>query len=84
MSFNPKWLLGRTIVAVEMNTARVRPANGGEARTMHQPVIFLDNGASIGFTVEEHPDGAEYGIDIGYARHSRDPHPDAVRLEQKP
>ena len=36
----------------------------GDHRTMHDPVIYLDDGSSIAFLVEEHPEGAEYGVNI--------------------
>jgi hypothetical protein len=32
---------------------------------MHAPRIFLDDGSHLYFVVEEHPDGGEYGVNIG-------------------
>lgn len=60
--FNPKWILGRTIVAVEMNPRLGR--NGG-TQMAHDPVIRLDNGATLQFHVEE-TDDLMYGVDILY------------------
>ena len=57
-----KRLVGRTIVAVELNGSWK-----GERRLrsyMHAPVITLDDGTFLRFTVEEHPEGGEYGVNI--------------------
>ena len=66
MPFNPKWLIGRTITRVDMHTQRVLDNGGPRYRTMHFPVITLDNGAELSFFVEEDPNGAEYGVDFIY------------------
>lgn len=63
---NPKWLIGRTIVAVEMNAYRARESPVD--RTLaHQPVITLDNGARLLFITDE-TDFGEYGTTIVYAK----------------
>jgi hypothetical protein len=41
-SLNPKWIIGRKIVAVDMN-----PFKGENGITAHAPVITFDNGARI-------------------------------------
>lgn len=66
--FNPQWLIGRTITAVDMHTYRVPDGPDGSYRTMHDPTITLDNGVALKFITEEHPDGAEYGVDIIYIK----------------
>lgn len=42
-----------------------RSIRGRGRQVAHDPVIFLDNGASLSFTVEE-TDGGEYGVCINY------------------
>ena len=64
MSINPKALIGRSIVAVDMQ-ASVQGESRHDRRTMHKPLITLDDGSVLYFVVEEHPEGAEYGVDIG-------------------
>lgn len=59
--FNPKWIIGRTIVACEMNPF---DSGDGHMSVAHNPVITLDNGARLKFMAEEAADG--YGIDIVY------------------
>ena len=59
---NPKLLVGRKIVRVEMHPHV--EGNGTDARTMHDPIIYLDDGSSLAFLAEEHPEGAEYGVHI--------------------
>lgn len=78
MPFNPRWLLGRTIVAVEMNPFRARES--ADDRTMtSDPVLFLDNGACLSFFVDE-TDGDSYGVRLNYTTGARQPSADAVRL----
>lgn len=62
---NPKWIVGRTIVRVDLNAARV-PDGAKGTRMLHNPVIHLDNGASIVFMTEEDPEGGDYGVAIIY------------------
>ncbi len=57
-----KQLVGRTIVKVEPNGSV--EGEGGCACWMHAWKLTLDDGAVLGFVVEEHPDGGEYGVDI--------------------
>lgn len=64
MSFNPKWLIGRTVVSVEMNPYRARDAPQDRS-IAYNPVITLDNGAQIRFVAQE-TDGSEYGVAIVY------------------
>jgi hypothetical protein len=58
--FNPKWIIGRKIIAVEMH-----PFEGENHLTAHAPVITLDNGARIFFVTEE-TGLSEYGTAICY------------------
>jgi hypothetical protein len=60
--FNPRHVIGRRIVAVEMNTVKVK--DEGYGGRMHDPRITLDDGSTLRFVVEEHPEGAEYGVNI--------------------
>lgn len=62
MSLNPRHLIGRKIVRIDMN-AHVE-GDGSDARTMHAPVIHLDDGSSLAFYAEEHPHSADYGVNI--------------------
>jgi hypothetical protein len=55
-------IVGKKIARVEMN-----PSVEGEhhdRRTMHRPVIVLEDGSRVVFVVEEHPIGAEYGVNL--------------------
>ncbi len=57
-------LVGRTIVAVDL-----RPFDGGspqEIRNCHDPVITLDNGAQLTFSVQETDSGDGYGVRPNY------------------
>src|SRR5688572_20579923 len=76
---NPKWLIGRTIVAVDLGAHYPTQTTGsihddkplGERQVrdygkMHQPEITLDNGARLRFHTEEHPEGHEYGTKVLY------------------
>lgn len=57
-----KALVGRTIVAVDLNASW--QGEGLDRVRMHNPTIHLDDGTAIRFLVEEHPEGAEYGVDL--------------------
>jgi hypothetical protein len=59
--FNPKWIIGRTITAVDMRPFRKLEDN----RIAHDPVFTLDNGARIFFVTEE-TGGSEYGTSVCY------------------
>ena len=61
-----KRLIGRTIVAVDLDATW--EGEGLHRRRMHSPRVFLDDGSQLYFVVEEHPDGGEYGVDIGITR----------------
>jgi hypothetical protein len=58
--FNPKWIIGRTIVAVDM-----KPFSDGRGGTVHDPAFTLDNGAKVSFITEETYD-RDYGVNILY------------------
>jgi len=60
-NINPKWLIGRTIVAVDMRPFDSRMDN----KTAYDPLITLDNGAQLTFTTQE-TDTGEYGTAISY------------------
>ena len=64
-----KALVGRTIVKAEPNTSW--EGEGSNRVRMHNWELTLDNGRMVRFMVEEHPDGAEYGIDIVLVRMRR-------------
>lgn len=64
--FNPKWVRGRTIVDVIMNTTTIR--EGALSMQMHNPCFVLDNGAEIVFMAEEDPEGGEYGVQPIYRK----------------
>lgn len=66
MHFNPRSIIGKRVVRVEMNAYRA--GSGFGARVMHQPEIYFEDGSSIAFNTEEHPEGAEYGTDIIYRK----------------
>lgn len=69
MSFNPKWIVGKTIERVEMNPFK---AGSDENPRMlaHAPRIHFSDGSWIYFHTEETEVG-EYGTDIGYAKPKR-------------
>lgn len=69
-NLNPKNLVGRRIVAVDMQ-ASVQGESRHDRRTMHKPLITLDDGSVLYFVVEEHPEGFEYGVDIGRVKPKR-------------
>lgn len=64
--FNPKWIIGRTIVACDMRPFQANdPTLKGTKETAHDPVITLDNGAKLYFQTEETEIG-EYGTSVVY------------------
>ena len=64
-NLNPRWLIGRKIVKVEMQPFQARPNEGRLSPVAHDPVIWLDNGAHLTFTTEETECGV-YGTSISY------------------
>ena len=60
MSFNPRWVVGKTVASVDM-----RPGDDGRGGTAHDPVITFTDGSRIRFVTEETETG-EYGVDIAY------------------
>lgn len=69
--FNPKWIIGRKVVRVEMNAFDNAPY--GQA---HNPRIYFDNGASIAFVTEELESGSDYGTAIVYSPPGASPEQD--------
>lgn len=67
MTFNPKWIIGRKIVAVDMNPFEAAPETPSANRTVFDPVFTLDNGARVKFLTTETEVG-EYGIDVIYMK----------------
>lgn len=61
-----KRLVGRTIVAVDLQATW--EGDGPNRVRMHKPRITLDDGSVLTFLVEEHPDGAAYGVDLEHWR----------------
>ena len=59
MSVNPRHLIGKKIVAVDM-----QPFDDGKGGTAHDPVITLDDGSRLCFITEEIDSGDCYGVDI--------------------
>jgi len=57
-----KRLIGRRIVAVDLY-----PFADGRGGTATQPVLHLDNGRRVWFTVQETEVG-EYGVAFGFSR----------------
>lgn len=67
MTFNPNWLIGKTVEQVDM---RPFPCSPGDAqRTAHDPIIWFTDGSSIAFVTEE--TAAEYGTQIIYRKARR-------------
>lgn len=63
-----KRLIGRTIAAIDLDASW--EGEGRNRVLMHAPTITLDDGTTLRFVVEEHPEGGEYGVDIVHARKS--------------
>lgn len=61
--FNPRWIVGKTIAAVDM-----RPFET-ESRKAHDPIITFTDGSQIQFLTEE--TGYDYGTDIVYRKRPR-------------
>lgn len=62
---NPRWLLGRTIIAVDMRPFDSAANGAGKGPIAHDPEIALDNGARLRFQAEE-TDLGTYGVQIVY------------------
>ena len=60
-----KRLVGRRIVAADARATYEGDPGSKDRRWMHDWKLRLDDGTIVYFVVEEHPLGAEYGIDIG-------------------
>lgn len=68
---DPRWLVGRTIVAYTNGTnAEAARSQGGAS---HDPMIILDNGARLIFLAEELEGGDGYGIAPIYIPRRRRP-----------
>lgn len=63
MKATRKHLVGRTITDVSFRPFDAHP--GVDRRQAHDPILTLDNGASVRFVTEE-TDGGEYGTEIVY------------------
>lgn len=64
-SFDPKSVIGKRIAGFDHRAYRVANNSvnpSGPKTTMHDPIFTLDDGSTIEFVVEEHPDGAGYGV----------------------
>jgi hypothetical protein len=59
--FNPKWIKGKVVARVEMNTESL---HAGRKGVKHNPEIHFTDGSRICFNVVEDEDN--YGIDIRY------------------
>lgn len=64
--FNPKWIMGKTVVSVDMRKAR---ADSARKTQTTDPVIFFHDGSSIVFLAQEAED--YYGIEIIYRPRKR-------------
>lgn len=64
-------LVGRKIVSFELNSWK------DPSGTHYNPIIKLDNGAWISFSVTETDMGAEYGVEPSY-------HPHGLRPKESP
>jgi hypothetical protein len=62
VSLNPKHLVGKRIVRVDMRPFKT--GDRGAERTCHDPLIELDDGSVLRFWVEETESGDTYGIGI--------------------
>ncbi len=78
MSFNPKWIIGKRVRAVKMNSFHPRDGYAGidYGRTMHHPVIEFEDGSEVVFQTEEHPEGDGYGVSIIYRKPAARPRGD--------
>lgn len=66
-NFNPKWIIGKTIISVVMNTEKARE-HGNEV--FHNPIINFSDGSSISFIGEE-TDFGIYGVGIVYHKNDK-------------
>lgn len=64
--FNPKWVAGRKIVAVTLNSWKDETG-----QTHHAPRFKLDNGATICFVVTEQDQGGDYGVQPVYVKEAK-------------
>jgi hypothetical protein len=62
---NPKWIVGKTVSAVELNRF-----GDGKGTVAHNPHIWFTDGSSIAFNTEETEIG-EYGTTIVYRKPKR-------------
>jgi hypothetical protein len=61
-----KLLVGRTIIAVDLQPFDDCNDAGKKIRTCYAPVLTLDNGARVRFSVDETNNGDVYGIRPDY------------------
>lgn len=61
MSFQPHWIVGKTVAKVDMGNWR----GDGDTSDRHDPTIWFTDGSSIGFLTEE-SESLSYGTDIIY------------------
>jgi hypothetical protein len=62
VTFNPKWIEGKTVAS-----CRTNPEDDGKGGTFHRPAITFTDGSSIRFVTEETEVG-DYGTEIVYHR----------------
>lgn len=62
-------VVGKRIIAFRPGTTVV------EGKVMHEPAIDLDDGSTLVFMAEEHPQGDYYGVWIGRAIRQSHPRP---------
>jgi hypothetical protein len=70
MTFNPQWIVGKTIASVEMNPFPRGLHEESRRGIAHNPVIWFTDGSRIEFSTEETEVG-EYGTAISYAKARR-------------
>lgn len=68
---NARLLVGRTIVAVELNASDDVSDSGQKIKTVYDPTFILDNGARVFFVVQETEHGSSYGIEPRYQRKAK-------------
>lgn len=61
--FNPRWIVGKTVAKVEMNSFEAAP--DVNRRLAHDPRVTFTDGSSIRFVTQETEVG-EYGVEIVY------------------
>lgn len=67
--FNPKWIVGKTVASVDMQTQEHLEC--GRIGVFHEPIIYFADGSSIAFSTEETEIGV-YGTDIIYCPARKD------------